>query len=275
MAKETKAEVTNLATTENEILSLDLSMFDAFKAQDGIIEGMEAMDASDIKMPRYKLLQTNSEEVASGKGKAGQFYNSVTGEVKDELHVALLHMNKSRVRFEKPYKRGASPACRSFDGKISTEGEQCASCPYADWDRAKKEGNDSPDCRESITWLFLEDTDMNGIPPRILVSGASRSTHSNFITQLSAFGYAPYIFKTKISSVQESNDKGIFFVMKFELETDPENPKKVLTQPVEQCKMLQEKSKQWGSLTDRFANYDTSTAVSDFIDDDTSDGVFA
>lgn len=260
-----------IAVAETQELSFDLSMFEEFKAKDGVIQGMEAIDASDIKMPRYKLLQSNSEEVQTGNGKAGQFYNSVTKEAKDELIVSLLCMNKSRVRFEKPYKRGAQPLCRSFDGKVSSEGENCAMCDYCNWDKAKEAGNDSPDCRESITWLFLEENDINGIPPRIIVSGASRSEHSNFITKLSSQGFAPYIFKVRITSEQKTNDKGIFYVLKFDFATDENG--KVATFPIEQCRQFDAKSKQWSKMTDRFAQHDTEMAL-DVIEDDSEGAVF-
>ncbi len=261
--KKKTAEETAIAPTQG--MELDLSMFNEFQAVDGVIQGMESMTASDIKMPRYKLLQSNSEEVAKGIGKSGQFYNTVTGEAKDELIVSLLCMNKSRVRFEKPYKRGASPLCRSFDGKVSADGELCNSCEYCSWDKAKADGLDSPECRESITWLFLEENDINGIPPRIIVAGASRAEHSNFITKLSAMGFAPYIFKVRISSEQKSNDKGIFNVLNFDFVKDPETGK-ITTFPVDVCRQFASKSKKWSEMTSKFAEHDTATAI-DVIDE--------
>ena len=263
-----KEETTAVAAVETP--ELDLSMFEEFKAADGIIQGMEAISTSDIRMPRYKLLQSNSEEVAKGLGRSGQFFNTVTQESKDELVVALLCMYKSRVRFEKPYKRGAQPLCRSFDGKASTDGEVCATCDYCSWDKAKEAGNDSPDCRESITWLFLEENDVNGIPPRIIVSGASRSEHANFITKVSAMGFAPYIFKVRITSQQKTNDKGIFNICKFDFVTD-ENSKRPVTFPVDVCRKFAAKSKQWSEMTSKFAEHDTPTAY-DVADDADSEG---
>ena len=268
---EAKKKTEELVVAQTQELEMDLSMFNEFKAVDGIIQGMEAVTPADIKMPRYKLLQSNSEEVAKGVGKPGQFFNTVTQEAKEELIVALLCMNKSRVRFERPYKRGASPICRSFDGKVSQEGEVCASCDYCNWDKAKAEGLDSPECRESITWLFLEESDMNSIPPRIIVSGASRAEHANFITKISAQGFAPYIFKVRIHSEQQTNDKGIFYVMKFDFVTDPENPKKIVTFPVETCRTFAAKSKQWSEMTSKFAEHDTANAL-DVVDEGDSQG---
>ncbi len=50
-------------------------------------QGFENQDMSDRKLPIIELLQSNSPEVAESRGKifAGQFRNSVTGEVYDEV----------------------------------------------------------------------------------------------------------------------------------------------------------------------------------------------
>jgi hypothetical protein len=50
-------------------------------------QGYENQDMSDRKLPIIELLQSNSPEVAESKGKiwAGQFRNTVTGEVCDEV----------------------------------------------------------------------------------------------------------------------------------------------------------------------------------------------
>jgi hypothetical protein len=49
--------------------------------------GFENQDMSDRKLPLIELLQSNSPEVAESKGKvwAGQFRNTVTGEIYDEV----------------------------------------------------------------------------------------------------------------------------------------------------------------------------------------------
>src|SRR5688572_13015546 len=46
-------------------------------------QGFENQDMSDRKLPLIELLQSNSPEVVDSKGKcwAGQFHNTVTGEI--------------------------------------------------------------------------------------------------------------------------------------------------------------------------------------------------
>jgi hypothetical protein len=269
---EKKNELTEM-TPATENLVLDLSQFQEFKSADGVISGMEAMDSSDIKMPRIKLIQSTSEEAQKGQAKAGQFYNSVTGEAKDELEVVLLVMGKSRVRFEQPYKRGAQPLCRSFDGKASTEGEACATCPYADWDKAKKEGNDSPDCRQGITWMFLETDNLNSIPPRMVVSGASMSDQKNFLTKLTGLGgYPPYILVTKITAEQQTNDKGIFYVAKFDFAKNADGS--IKTNSPAEATRFKDLSEQWKAMTTRLAEYDTERFDDSVVIDSEEGGIY-
>ena len=266
-----KNEEKALATAENQNLALDLSMFAEFQTG-GVVLGLENVEASDIKMPRHKLLQSNSTEVSTGKGKPGQFINTLTGECVDELTVALLCMNRSRVRFAKPYKRGAQPMCRSFDAKHSQDGDICKGCEFADWDKAKEDGNNSPECRESLTWTFLEDGKLSDLPSRIIVSGASRAEHSKFITRLAGLGFPPFIFKTKITSEQTSNDNGIFYVMKFDLILNENGQPTTYT--VEEARKMEIECKKWKGMQDRFAEFDTVNAVDDIVDQDSEGGIF-
>lgn len=64
-----------------------LEVFD-FDYGDDAGQGFENQDMSDRKLPLIELLQSNSPEVAESKGKvyAGQFKNSVTGEIYDEVY---------------------------------------------------------------------------------------------------------------------------------------------------------------------------------------------
>jgi len=62
---------------------------EVFDYGDDAGQGFENQDMSDRKLPIIELLQANSPEVVEGKGKvwAGQFRNSVTGEIYDEVLV--------------------------------------------------------------------------------------------------------------------------------------------------------------------------------------------
>jgi hypothetical protein len=67
---------------------VETQAIEVFDYGDDAGQGFENQDMSDRKLPIIELLQSNSPEVASSKGKvyAGQFSNSVTGEVYDEVY---------------------------------------------------------------------------------------------------------------------------------------------------------------------------------------------
>lgn len=265
-------ENTDIAVKDNN-LALDLSSFAEFQSKDGVIEGLENVESTDIRMPRHKLLQSTSEEVSKGLGKPGEFYNTLTHESSPSLEVALLCMSRSRVRFATPYKRGAAALCRSLNGKVSEDGEICKGCLYADWDKAKEDGKTAPECRESITWTFFEDGKFNELPSRIIVAGASRAEHSRFITRLAGLGYPPYIFRTTITSEQQSNDSGIFYVAKFDLKLDDAG--RPATYTVEEARKLQGECHKWKAMQDRFAEYDTQNSTIDMIEDEEAGGIYS
>ena len=162
--------------------------------------------------------------------------------------------------------------CRSFDAKRSTDGDICKGCEFADWDKAKDAGNNSPDCRESLTWTFFEDGKFHELPSRIIVSGASRAEHAKFITKLTGLGYPPFIFKTKITSEQTSNDSGIFYVMKFELAVNEDG--QPATYSLDEARKLQVECEKWKGMQNRFAEFDTANAVDDVIEQDSEGAIF-
>jgi hypothetical protein len=67
--------------------SAEGTAIEVFDYGDDAGQGFENQDMSDRKLPIIELLQANSPEVVEGKGKvwAGQFRNSVTGEIYDEV----------------------------------------------------------------------------------------------------------------------------------------------------------------------------------------------
>lgn len=60
---------------------------EVFDYGDDAGQGFENQDMSDRKLPIIELLQSNSPQVVQGKGKvwAGQFHNTVTGEIYEEV----------------------------------------------------------------------------------------------------------------------------------------------------------------------------------------------
>lgn len=208
---------TELTTMESTGLS-----FGAFKAIEEDVVGLD-LDQSDLKLPKIKLLQSTSQEVAKSKGKLqpGQFYNTVTQEGKDELNAVLLYLGKSMVNWKRPFKRGEEPLCRSFDGKTKTEGcgdGNCQTCQFSSqnpkaWEIAKQNGETKPPCNMSYVWLGMDrDTNM---PFRLIVSGASVTPTKDFLNKIAPLRVSPCAGIVTLKSDFKENDQGSFYVLEY------------------------------------------------------------
>lgn len=207
---------TDLANIENSF-----NGFSAFK-EAGPAIGLD-VNSSDIKLPKIKLMQQTSKEASKSGGKIlpGQFYNTVTEEASDTIDCILLDQGKSMVMWPQPFKRGEDPLCRSFDGKVKAEGcgdGNCDSCQYSSqnpkaWSMLPQ-GATKPPCNMSYVFLAI-DTKTN-MPFRFIASGASVKNTKAFLNKLLPLGISPFACKVTLTSSQEENDQGIFYVVNFE-----------------------------------------------------------
>jgi len=198
--------------------------FGAFKSPNEEVVGLD-VNQSDIQLPKYKLLQTTSPEVTKckdGSIKAGQFYNTVTGEAKDAIDCILLDQGKSMVNWKKPFKRGEDPLCRSFNGKVKVDADgvgdgNCETCQYSSqnqkaWNNLP-EGETKPACNMSYVFLALDCETRT--PFRIIAAGASVKTTKGFMNKLIPLNIAPFACKVTFGSHQEENDQGVFYVLDY------------------------------------------------------------
>jgi len=154
-------------------------------------------DASEIEIPKIKLLQAMSPDVQAGEAKMGQW--SVFGmEPVDELIVVPISRKKSRTLWSDVEGEGAK--CTSDDGVVGRgdPGGPCGPCPFAQWTPGnRKDGkNNPPKCTEAqeyICWvpaaqtlalLKLQKTAYQA--GRIINSGAAMRGFGNFAVQLTA-----------------------------------------------------------------------------------------
>lgn len=205
----------------------------------GAMTGFENIGQEDLSLGKIKLLQATSQEVNERKGLAGQFYNSQTGESKDEIICYFLKVSKPRSAFERPYVKGSKPKCRSIDGKcgITASGAKrsCANCPDANWDTAKANGKTKPDCTESYAWLgaLVDDN----TPFRFTCSGDNVKITRQFINTLIHKRVAMFCHVVKLTAEQVSNNKGTYYVVKYNL-VESYDPKVLQSLSVEQQQEL-------------------------------------
>lgn len=206
-------EKKDLATQKT---NFDLDMFADYASD---VTGLESVDQTDLKLPKIKLVQMTSEEFTQGGITPGYFYNTITKEATPEIECILLALGKSRVMWPAQFKRGDKPLCRSFDAKKKTEGigdGDCSKCEYAVW---PADGT-KPPCTQGYIWLGL---DKENTPFRISMQGASVAPTKDFLNaivpKLSRGGkhLGVFVFKIRITSEKQTNDKGAYFIAKYEI----------------------------------------------------------
>lgn len=183
--------------------------------------GQTKLDAGDFVPPRVKVVQQMSDEVATKKASAGEFYNTLTGEnFGEELRFIPIIPFKQRILLVRSEKRpaieqalgtelseGDGLKCRSYDMEqgIGEPGTECGPCPLAQWG----EGNKPPLCTETYNIAAL--TELGDL----IFLGFSKSSAKVgkklfSMTRMSAG--APWSKIYKVTTHAEKNDKGNFFM---------------------------------------------------------------
>lgn len=187
-----------------------------------IAEGLEAMDASDIKLPKIKIAQATSQEVADAKARPGQLYNPVTDKAFDSLTVSFLVLGKRRTMWPATFKRGDNPLCYSTDGitgqTVDGTRRPCLNCPYQDWNKMSADAKHPP-CMQGYVWLgvTLGESGEEPAPFRLIASGKSVGITKNFLNVLAMKRVHLCVFNVKLSTVKESNDSGTYYVLKYDV----------------------------------------------------------
>lgn len=185
--------------------------------------GQTQLRPQDMIMPRVKVAQQMSLEVADKKAEAGDFFNTLTGEsygptlrvqpILPFMQRVLLVRDERRKAIEDALgaelSEGDGLKCRSFD-MIQGQGEpgiECEECPLARWD-----GNTPPLCTETYNVAAS-----NEIGELIIVSFAKSSakTGRRFFSALRLRPGAPWSSFFELATSQQRNDKGVFYVPDF------------------------------------------------------------
>ena len=123
--------------------------------------GFEDDSIDDLIIPRIKIMQALSPEVAEGKAKIGDIINSLTIErLNDKVFIPVSKFNNNvwwRDRSE-----GGGIICRSADGKMGLREDGktyvCAQCRKNEFNNSKTGKEALPICTKYINFLgFFED----------------------------------------------------------------------------------------------------------------------
>ena len=167
---------------------------------DGAMLGFENFDQSQLKMPRYKLVQGTSKE-----GTPGKFRNNLTGEEYDVINGSLLGFVHKRVMWPVKYKRGDAYLCRSSDGIMSMDGKKCRTCDDSKWN-----GDEKPRCGAGLEFVGI---DQNGDPFFIGAQGMSMSPANSWLTWANLKRKPLLYWRLGLHSKEDSNDQGKYFVL--------------------------------------------------------------
>jgi hypothetical protein len=196
---------------ENPFGGLDL--MNDLKSHENSTLGVEALDSTDLKLPKIKLVQATSAEVALGLALPGEFFNAAEKKAMKQVECVLLIAGKTRVLFKQPFRRGDKPLCRSINAEKSINGKVCKTCEYGKWENVKE--GERPPCFMSYSWLGLLGDGSENNFFRFTSSVASTSNTRDFINVIVSKGLPFYSFKVVLTSELVQNQKGSFYVVKY------------------------------------------------------------
>ena len=209
-AEETKeTETTELATTES-----NLPVTQPFN------DGLGEITQDDLIIPRLKVGQSQSEGDVAGK-----LYIDVTSDVKEEMELVLIKLNKSRVLFPEKFSRDSEPLCRSQNfvtpendsDVFSPMSETCADCAYSKWSKNESGKASPPRCQEVWNMLVLDfETFM---PCWFSLKSTALKPARKIISMLKLRGTAKRIpawgFKFTVEVTERSGDSGNSYIPSF------------------------------------------------------------
>jgi len=140
----------------------------------------------EMAIPEWRLLQKTGGDWAKQLGaKQGQFYNTITDEIADELNIVVVDILSGRARWGEEIKN-VGPICASLDTRSNTSssGDDCSKCDDrmdAPWslDAAARRKM----CCLNYTILGI-DLDHDYLPVMIRAHGISALPARQLITQL-------------------------------------------------------------------------------------------
>ena len=93
---------------------------------------LDGYEPGEMAIPEWRLIQKVGGDYAKELGaKPGQFYNSMTDEIADELNLVIVDIPSGRARWGSEI-TGDPPECASLDAKSnrSIYGDDCAKCQH-------------------------------------------------------------------------------------------------------------------------------------------------
>lgn len=191
--------------------------------------GQTNLRPGDLVMPRVKIAQQMSQEVADKKAEAGDWFNTLTGEsygpsfriqpILPVMQRVLLVRQEKRDRVEEvldtKLSEGDGLKCRSYD-MVHGQGEpgiECELCPLSQW----TDGNTPPLCTE--TYNIAGSTELGDLVI-ISTSKSGAKTGKRMFSAIRMSRAAPWSRFFVMTTRADRNDKGNFFVPDFTIDRE-------------------------------------------------------
>lgn len=208
---------------KNTGISVSEEVPDFLRAEVGNQAGMEAVDQTDLIMPRLGLCQSLSpqrrkSDPAYIEGlEEGKLFNTVTKEIYgDELEIVLLFFFKNRIKYF-PIDEGGGIDCSSQNGldggRISPEG--CSACRFSIWGNGAKDdehGNDAPECtlyHNYMAWIPGE-----GTPIAISYKATGLKGSKQLLASIRLTRLPMYAKRYKVTVVEMRDGSNVWFEKK-------------------------------------------------------------
>ncbi|GAI58942.1 unnamed protein product, partial [marine sediment metagenome] len=154
-----------------------------------MVEPRRALDeynAEEMAIPEYRVVQKVGADWAKEQGaKEGQFYNTLTNDIADELNIIVVDLPSGRSRWGAEI-TSSGPLCFSQDARSnkSANGDDCSKCEYRlDTAWSIDAGKRRKMCCLNYTILGI-DLDHDNMPVILRAHGVSALPARQLITQL-------------------------------------------------------------------------------------------
>lgn len=219
MSEKLNAQTGQEQETTNEAKSLVVAPTSHIVTPDEMY-GLEGLNREDITLPRIKLAQAMSDEVANGNASPGAWLNALSGQsYGTQVEFVPISVWKSRTFFAD--NRDDSPICRSADSFTSIDGHRCKTeCPFDNaWEW--KDGA-PPQCTLGYNYLVIPIVDP--FPAITTLMKTSFKAGKALNTLLVAARCPAWHWVYEFYSVKESNSRGTYYVAAVRKKIDDGKP---------------------------------------------------
>ena len=186
----------------------------------GTARGFDNFKSEDLIVPRLRLLQGLSKAVTEGKGKLGEFQDSLTEEnLGDQVEIVLMGLKNGAVYFVS----GEGMKCKSENGVTSKNGDACVTCPYGEyWGKFHEDGT-PPGCAGTKEFIAVTRKTLQGEENRPMLVSFLKTSYGlgkRLASMARLTGKDIFSRSYILKSDKTQNKKGTFAIFNLGVGTD-------------------------------------------------------